>query len=117
MKQLWVRRLTRDDVTSGRVPLDIGRHEVLGGLHDGELVPFCVDELQHATHTAQTRQHDELSRRAPEQVVRLTLVQGFYKTNKGHLNVERGKGGKSYRNIFLSVHKTLPNTTSQYKVI
>ena len=88
MIQLQLRRLTRDDVTSGRVPLDVGRHEVLGGLHDSELVPFRVDELQHTAHTAQPRQHDELSRRAPEQVVRLTLVQGFCKTTV-ILNVER----------------------------
>ena len=80
MIQLRVRRLTCDDVTSGRVPLDVGRHEVLSGLHDGEFLGVRVDELQHAAHTAQPRQHDELSRRAPEQVVRLALVQGFCKT-------------------------------------
>ena len=70
---------TCDNIAPGWIPLDIGRHEVFGGLHDGDLVASRIHELEHAAHTAQPRQHDELTRRAPEQVVRLPLVQGLYK--------------------------------------
>ncbi len=69
--------LTSGDVSSSWIPLHIGCHEVFSGLHDRHLVSSRVNKIQNSAHTPQPSKYDKLSIRAPEQVVCLTLVQGF----------------------------------------
>ena len=68
------RRHRRGDVPTGRIPLHVSRHEVLGARHGFHLVH--VEKLKLAVHGLQARQDDDFALRGPKQTVRGFVLDG-----------------------------------------